>query len=116
MFDISINRPSWVMIDSLDLIKSKVLDSGELKEILAESDRVYIDNVKSYLAFETRPEFKIDQEIQFNRELHDNPFRKKFMDHLSKIKHRELISEPIIIFFDPGRDITHELKNFREKK
>lgn len=116
MFDILINRPSWVMIGAPDLSISKVYNFSELQEILAESDRIYLDKVQSYLAFETRPEIKIDQEIQFQRELHDNSFRIKFMDHLAKIKHSELISAPIIIGFDPGRDITHELKNFREKK
>lgn len=107
MFDFTIQKPTWIQV-------RYSANPQDLEQILQESDQAYSKKVESYLAFHARPEEHADLSREFQQYLLENPHRKLLVKYVVDQINRN--QNPIVITFDPGRDITHELKEFWSKK
>lgn len=107
MFDFKITKPTWIQI-------RYSANPQDIESILLESDQAYFKKVESYLTFHTRPDEHPELSREFQQHLLENPHRKLLVKYVVDQINRN--QNPIVITFDPGRDITHELKEFWSKK
>ena len=107
MFDFTIQKPTWIQV-------RYSANPQDLEQILQESDQSYSKKVESYLAFHARPEEIADLSREFLHQLFEDPHRMQLIKFV--VRQKEINIQPVIITFDPGRDITHELQEYWNKK